>query len=167
MNLDVLVGCLCIWMAACIAGIMIFADPRASKWPSAPNYVRWSTVPATLALLWRGVNLVSLANSEPPVPGQANMEAFIASTCLATLVTAVTVWISLSIMPDKGWEKLRWAASIMRHNPKMAPLMVDPVELAHASGVPATGPGDGVASVILEDVRFRREHERHAATLAD
>jgi len=152
-NFNVLVGILYIWIAACFAGAFTFLSPKAKKWITAPEYVRMWMPAVSVTFLWRGVNLLSLPDDQI-VPGMANAEAMMLALTLTGMVTSGAIWIGLMVMPSSAWDKLDWARRVMVREPKKAPHMIDPIELAHAMGAYATGPGEGVSAAIREAKRI-------------
>lgn len=155
MTLDAFTGMLCIWMALCFAAAFTFLSRKATKWITAPEYVRIGLVVVSLMFLWRGANLLSLSGSSLPVAGHANAEAAMATISMAYLVTSVSVWIAASVMPNHAWERLAWVKKMLRKTPDRAPILVDPVEAAHAAGFQATGPREGAHAVVRESRRVR------------
>lgn len=150
---DVLVGLLFIHMAVCGAFVLVFSSRHRRKWMNIPEYVRVTIRAMVVMMVWRGVNFISLANADSVVAGRASAETLLATITTACFFTAMAFWMGTSVLPDKAWERLEWVKRMLRGDPTKAPIMVHPsevVEVAHASGLQAVGPGEPPEAVIRE-----------------
>lgn len=158
MSADTFVGVLWVIIAACAAGSFTFLDPKATKWFSAPAYVRFWLVPVSLAAVFRGANLVSLAqNPDPSAPGRANLEAMVVTFFVTGLVVSLTAWLTVSVMPDRAWHRLEWVRKMLRSDRGLTPMVVSADEIvgvAQAAGMYAIRPGEGAEAAIREGKRL-------------
>lgn len=162
-DLDVMTGLLCIWMAVCACFVLVFSAPHRRKWMNIPEYVRITIRLMVVAMVWRGVNFLSLAGQPDILPGRANVEALLGYMALASFISALTFWIGTAVLPDKAWERLDWVRTMLRAKPTARPLVIEEsevVEIAHASGIPAVSGTAGKQAVYEEAPRYAREIER-------
>lgn len=150
LNMNVLAGFLTGYIALLIFSLHIVSSHRRRRWINIPEYVRRNFIITGAFFLWRSVNLVSLSYVEAPAAGMANREAVMASIALSCLVTSITLWAWMTTMPEGGWSRLEWVRDMLRRPGNEVPVMVDPVDVAHAAGLQATAPGEGAEAVVRE-----------------
>lgn len=122
LNLDIVAGLVVGWLALCLFTLQVFSSPKRAQWITLPTYVRHGLVATGATFMVWSVNLVSLAPQGAAVLGHMNALGVVAILTLAYTLTALVVWVVRQRLPDRGWLKLSWVATLMRRNPEAVPV---------------------------------------------
>lgn len=154
-NLDLIVGVALLVTSFCAASIFTFSSRKATNWPTIPEYVRYGLGAVTVMFAWRGANLLELSQTSDVVLGRANAEAAVAAMVTCYVAITVSYWFSRSYLRYRAWESISHVLKMIRRDPALRPVVVDPIEVAHAQGIYATGPGEGADAARREARRIR------------
>lgn len=154
LNLDVLAGVALLITAFCLASIFTLSSKKATNWPTIPEYVRYSIGALALSCVWRGANLMELSQKSEIVLGRVNAEAAVWSIVMANLAISVSWYFSRNYLRYRTWDSVSHVLGMIRREPKLRPVAVDPIELAHAEGIYATAPGERGDAAVREAHRI-------------
>lgn len=152
MNLDTYAGLLCGVLAISLFSLFIVSSPKRRLWLTIPAYVRGGFLMTGFLMMWRSVNFLSLANSTAPL-GHINAEGMMPLLALTYTMTAFSLHWWRRSLPAPGWDRVEHVQDQMRHGADAVPVMMTGREVrdvARASGLPTTEPGEGAGGVARE-----------------
>jgi hypothetical protein len=162
-NLDTLAGIMAIFISICAGTFHIVSDPKRPKWQNVPSYVRGAALISTCLALWRGVNLISLADRPSITAGHVNGEAIMSWFGFCVFFGSITFWQASQSLPDRAWQRIEWVRRQLHRRPDSRPVMLETaeqvVEVAHADGVAAIGPREGPNAATREGARFNARRQ--------
>lgn len=152
MNLDTIAGALVLLIAMGLFALFEFTDIKHGNFPSAPWYVRpWIFLWGGM-LMWRGADLISLAD-QPFARGRIDTAAMMATFALTGLVGSLVWWVTSKRLPILTWLRLGHAFKAVTAHPDLVPAVLTGHEVAEelrAAGQPTVEAGEGPDAVWRE-----------------
>jgi hypothetical protein len=160
-NLDILAGIFCIWIAVCICGLHVVSSPKRHNWMTIPEYVRRGLFVTAGMFLWRGTDFLTHAGEIGGL-GHINAVGIMSSVTLAYTVSAIAFWALRGTLPDSSWSRLQAAQRLTRDNPGTVPVLLTPhhaAEVSRAAGIPTVEAGEGPEAVWREGIRSQPQSQ--------
>jgi len=159
MSLDTLAGIMCGWLALCVFTLHIVSSPLRHNWMNIPGYVRFGFLVTGVLFTWRSANLFTLGLDPTSTrAGHVNEEGMFALLALTYLASALAYWVFNKYLPGRGWERLAWLQTLMKHNHQMVPVPLTAHEVsdvARAAGMSTVEAGEDATAVVREAPRQR------------
>lgn len=152
MNLDILAGPVCCWVAVCIFAMHVFSDPDHPGFANAPEYVRVGILVTGILFFWRGVNFFSVAHS-PVFLGHINAEGMMPLFGIAYTSTVMAFWICRHKLPAVAWDRIRFVFGEISVKPTLAAAVMTDREVAQelrATGTPTVEANEPPSAVWRE-----------------
>lgn len=159
MNLDIVAGALCGWLALCVFSLHVVSSPRRRNWMNIPEYVRRGLLVTGGMFTWRSVNFLSVAGSGVLL-GHINAEGIMALAAMTYTITSLAFWAASAVLPDLAWQRLDWVRGRFKAKTGEVPVMVtiqEMVDIQHATGQAAIGPNEAPEAALRETPRFIRQ----------
>lgn len=141
-NMDLVASIMSGMLALSLFTLHVISSPKKVNWMPVPAYIRGGFWFAGVAFMWRSVNLFTLATTPGdhiPVVGQINVEGLAALGTMSYSVTALAWWTFRHLaLPDRGWDRLIWAAQEEKRDPSKIPVMLTKpqiLDMARSQGI--------------------------------
>ncbi len=137
---DLPTGILCLVMAFALSALHAMSSPAHKKWFTLPLYVRLGLLASAIGMVYRGVELFTLARPDAPlsVPGHVDPIGLALTCSMAFTFCALALHVALTgYAPHirQGIERVEKLAHVKPHGEALATLALDGFKVA-APGEP-------------------------------
>jgi hypothetical protein len=139
-NLDFIAGVLCTFGSFSLCVIHVISSAKRGEWITLPEYVRVGFFATAMMLLYRGVNLITLAGIPDvgePLRGRINAEGLMATMALTYTLCALAVCLARKAYPEGVWlsiARAEWIAKMFRRQPAPPYVVLNPQALRRRGG---------------------------------
>lgn len=159
MNADLTVGLMVLLVSSGLCLLFIFTGEKHGSFPSAPFYVRFGIIFWAGMLLWRGVDLIQLADRPRAAAGHADGNAIWATLALVYLVGSMVFWVCARRLPVLVWDRIGFMFRAMHARPDLVPAVMTSHQVAselRADGFATYEAGEGPEAVEREGLPHAR-----------
>lgn len=142
LNLDIVAGLLCGWVAFCLFSLWIVSNPRRRNWMTIPPYVRGGFLVTGLMFFWRSIDFLEGAHRGGQL-GHINAVGMMPLLTMTYTFTALSWWWFHSQLPGPGWHRLEWVKALFAKHPETTVMPADRADVmrqAKAAGIVVLSP---------------------------